>query len=84
MEEAVEEGWVHIDEVTKEALAEFLGKRGRRFYQIESFPQDKEQQRILLWKKGERIPESIKSQDGSIEVVPFRRGEDIWSLKWKN
>lgn len=84
LEEAVEKGWVQDEEVTDEALGEFLGGRGRRFYNIQSLTKENKKPSIILERKGERIPESIKSMDGSIEVVPFRRGEEIWSLRWKH
>ena len=84
LEEAVEKGWIQDEDVTYEALVGFLGGRGRRFYNIQSLIKENNEKRIVLERKGERIPESIKSKDGSIEVVPFRRGEEIWSLRWKH
>jgi dihydroorotase len=83
LEEAVEKGWIQDEDITYETLVEFLGGRGRRFYNIQSLVKENNEKRIVLEKKGERIPEGIKSKDGSIEVVPFRRGEEIWSLRWK-
>ena len=38
--------------------------------------------RIVLERKGARIPESIKSEDGSIEVALFRGGGNVLSLSW--
>ena len=35
-------------------------------------------------RKCERISKSIKSLDGTIEVVPFRRDEEVMSLTWSN
>ena len=81
VEEGLRQGWIR--EAKVEVLEEFLRGRGRRFYKIEGLTRERREQRIILEKKGERIPESIKSKNGAIEVVPFRSGEEIMSLKWK-
>jgi dihydroorotase len=59
-----------------ERLEQFLGGFGRRFYKL-----PKTVNKILLERKGERIPESIKSDDGSVEVTMSRGGVDIFSLR---
>lgn len=82
VEEGFRQGWI-LEEITAEVLKELLRCRGRRFYKIEGLTQDRREQKILLEKKGEGIPGSIKSENGIMEVVPFRSGEEIWSLKWK-
>jgi dihydroorotase len=84
LDEAIEKGWIRDEEVTIEALANFLGVRGRKFYQIPDSTGEEKRQTILLEKKRESIPESIVSADGKIEIVPFRAGNGIWSLTWKN
>ncbi|KAL9015307.1 MAG: hypothetical protein Q9173_000105 [Seirophora scorigena] len=82
-------GWISKDSVSREAIEGFLSHHGRTFYKIAQ--QQPEQQEaaaaikhasIRLERKGERIPGSIKSLDGKIEVVPFRRGEEVMSLTW--
>jgi len=78
VERAVEKGWVTESEVEKEKLAAFLSKNGRQFYGL---PENAERG-IVLEKKGENIPESLKSADGSVEVVHFGRGEEVWSARW--
>jgi dihydroorotase len=52
---------------------------GRRFYKL---PEAKE--RIVLERKGEVIPESVKSEDGSVEVALSRGGDEVFSLTWKS
>jgi dihydroorotase len=81
IEQGLRLGW--IQEATPKFLEEFLRGRGRRFYKIEDLTQERCEQRIILEKKGERIPDRIKSKNGTIEVVPFRSGEEVMSLWWK-
>lgn len=82
IEEGVKRGWLQEDEVTEEVLEGFLSRYGRRFYKLEKH-KTTEQQKIVLEKKGEKIPKCIGSEDGSILVVPFKSREDTWSLRWK-
>lgn len=84
LEEAIDKGWIQDEEVTDAVLAEFLGKRGRRFYGIQPSSREYETKRIILEKLGEKIPASIESKDGSVQVVPFKASEKIWSLRWKS
>lgn len=77
-------GWVPND-VGADVLDEFLSGRGRRFYKLkDAASTGGKGQKILLEKKGEKIPEILRNQDGSVEVAPFRRGEETWSLTWKS
>jgi dihydroorotase len=79
LEDAIERGLISEEEVTQERLEQFLGGFGRRFYKIaDSTPLS----RIVLERKGARIPESVKSEDGSIEVALFKSGHDTYSLRW--
>ena len=39
-------------------------------------------ERIMLERKGERIPERVRNEDGSIEVGLIRGGDEIFSLRW--
>lgn len=83
-------GWISKDSVSREAIEGFLSHHGRTFYKIAQQQPEQQQEAaaaikhagIRLERKGERIPGSIKSLDGKIEVVPFRRGEEVMSLTW--
>jgi hypothetical protein len=84
VEEGLRLGWIQDDEnAVVEALKEFLRDRGRKFYKLKESSDEKHERKIVLEKKGERIQDSIKNKTGTIEVVPFRSGEEIWSLSWK-
>lgn len=77
LEEAVERGLVSPDDITQERLENFLSRFGRRFYKL---PQTGN--RILLEKKGEKIPETIKNQDAT-EIALSRGGDGgVFSLSW--
>lgn len=80
--EGIDQGWIREEDVTLESIENFLSGYGRAFYKI---PRSTESDgpKIRLERKGEIIPEAVRSQDGSIEVVPFRRGQETWSLTWK-
>lgn len=78
LKESIERGVISEDEVTQERLGQFLSTFGRQFYKM-PLPQNK---RIALEKKGERIPESVTTEDESIEVVIFRGGQETLSLRW--
>lgn len=78
LKESVERGVISADEVTPEGLGQFLSTFGRQFYRM-ALPQNK---KIVLEKRGEKIPESFKTKDGSIEVVTFRGGQETLSLRW--
>ena len=79
------QGWVSKEQVTRKAIEGFLSDYGRVFYKISSSNDTESQKpRIRLERRGETIPTSIVSSDGNLEVVPFRRGEEIMSLSWIN
>lgn len=75
LEEAVARGDVGESQITQELLEGFLGGFGRRFYGV-----GEPEGRIVVEKKGEVIVESFKG-DG-LEVVPFRKGKETWSVRW--
>jgi dihydroorotase len=77
LEEAIQRGTIKEEDVTQEQLENFLSRFGRQFYKL---PETKN--RIILERTGERIPESIKSEDGSVEVTLSRGGADVFSLRW--
>lgn len=77
-------GWISKD-VSREAIEGFLSHFGRTFYKIAQPKQEATSKHsIRLERQGKRIPKSIKSLDGSIEVVPFRRDEEVMTLTWLN
>lgn len=77
-------GWISKD-VSREVIEGFLSHFGRTFYKIAQPEQEATfKHSIRLERKGQRIPKSIKSLDGTIEVVPFRRDEEVMTLTWLN
>lgn len=79
------QGWISKEDVTRGAVEGFLSHYGRAFYKISNLSDtDAQKRRIRLERRGETIPRSISSSDGKLEVVPFRRGEDVMSLSWTN
>ncbi|KAH8590952.1 amidohydrolase 2 [Bisporella sp. PMI_857] len=79
LEEAIERGVITEADVTKEKLENFLSRSGRRFYKLLEVSEKK----IVLEKKGEKIPASIRSEDGAIEVGISRAGMEVFSLRWE-
>jgi dihydroorotase len=77
LEEGIEQGVIREDDVTKEKLQNFLSGFGRDFYGVP----DEKGEKIVL-KRGEEKVQDILGE-GSLEVVPFRRGEKTWSVTWK-
>jgi dihydroorotase len=82
VEEGAKNGWIE-GEVSQEVLEGFLSGYGGKFYKLENVASKGHKQRIILEKKGERISQEVRSEDGAIEVVPFRSGEETLSLRWK-
>ncbi|KAI4131127.1 MAG: hypothetical protein LQ341_006389 [Variospora aurantia] len=83
-ERAMSLGWIRKD-VPREAIEGFLSRYGRIFYKIAQPDQEPTSKRsIRLERKGERIPKSIKSSDRTVEIVPFRRDEEVMTLTWLN
>ncbi|PQE24008.1 dihydroorotase protein [Rutstroemia sp. NJR-2017a WRK4] len=76
-EQAIASGLIAEGDVSKEALLGFLGEYGRGFYGLEGSGEEK----IVLRRKGEVVKESFKGE--GVEVVPFWRGKEIWSVEWK-
>ena len=86
LEIGIHSGWITKEQVTREVLEGFLSGYGREFYRIptssSSVDSGGSKRRIRLERGGRTIPMSITSSDGKIEVVPFRRGENTWSVNW--
>lgn len=81
LKQAIENGWISNHKITQETLEGFLSTYGRQFYKIVELS-GPSRRRIRLEKPGETIPKSIESSSGKLEVVPFRRGEQVMSLSW--
>ncbi|KAI5282924.1 hypothetical protein KEM54_002468 [Ascosphaera aggregata] len=82
LEEAVAHGWLETEEVTPEAIDEFMNQRGRAFYKLAD--NSSSTARVVLKKENaQAIPDIIKGVEG-VEVVPFRRGQTVWNLTWKS
>lgn len=77
LEEAIERGVVTDEDVTQEKLEGFLSKFGRQFYQL-----PEASRKITLERRGEKIPTSMRNEDGSIEVGISKAGADVFSLGW--
>jgi dihydroorotase len=76
---AIERGVITEADVTQEKLEGFLSRFGRRFYKLPEVSEKK----IVLERKGEKIPASVVSEDGIIEVGISRAGAEVFSLKWE-
>jgi dihydroorotase len=81
LEEAIGRGVLEVDEVTQDQLEQFLGRSGRRFYKLPD-PATEGQAKIVLERKGETIPTSIKSADGTLEVGLSKSMAPVFSLSW--
>jgi dihydroorotase len=79
LEEAIERGVITEADVTQEKLEGFLSRFGRQFYELPEVSQKK----IVLERKGEKIPTSVLSEDGNIEVGISRVGAEVFSLRWE-
>lgn len=80
LEQGVETGVLKATDVTKEKLEGFLSNYGRSFYGVA----DERKERVVLKKSGVDIEHLMRSEDGSVEVVPFRRGKVTWRVDWVN
>jgi dihydroorotase len=81
IEEATGRGLIAEDEVTQERLENFLSRSGRRFYQLPDIDK-RASPKIVLERKGETIPKSVSSADGTLEVGLSRASAPIFSLSW--
>ncbi|OAP56038.1 dihydroorotase, homodimeric type [Fonsecaea erecta] len=81
LEEAIERGVLEEDEVTQDHLEQFLSRSGRRFYKLPN-PDPERKPKIVLERKGETIPTSIKSADGTVEIGLSKSMAPVFSLSW--
>ena len=80
LEEGLRLGWIRDEDVTQDVLEGFLSKYGRAFYRL---PQAGTATKIRFERRGEAIPQVVKSANGGIEVVPFGAGKEVLSLQWR-
>ncbi|KFY42095.1 hypothetical protein V495_04673 [Pseudogymnoascus sp. VKM F-4514 (FW-929)] len=74
---AVGKGLLKEEEVTVEGLEGFLGNYGRKFYGVEA-----NGEKIVLKRGGAKVADMLRGE-GDLEIMPFRAGEETWSLEWK-
>ncbi|KAA8651424.1 dihydroorotase [Aspergillus tanneri] len=75
-EQACENGVLKEEDITPEIVEGFMSRFGREFYGLE-----KEQKEfITLEKKDEKI--AVIFQSDKVDVVPFRRNQETWSITW--
>jgi dihydroorotase len=75
-EQAVANGVLNDEDITPEIVEGFMSKFGRNFYGIG----EETKEFITLEKQGEKIQEILKSD--KIDVVPFRKTQDTWTVSW--
>lgn len=80
LEEAIERGDIKAEDVTQEKLEGFLSRSGRRFYQLP----EPSRKKLVLERKGEKIPVSVKNEDGSVEVGISRAGTEVFSVRFED
>ena len=80
-ERGVEEGVLGQEDVQIEKVEGFLGGFGRRFYGVEP-----SKRRIRVRAKAEKVARYLnvgaEGKSGKDVVVPFRRGEEVYSIEW--
>ncbi|KAF2819575.1 Dihydroorotase [Ophiobolus disseminans] len=79
LEKGMQRGVVNESEVSQEGLEGFFGGWGRKFYDIK----DERKERIVLRKWKERVVDVLEKDGVGVSVVPFRKGEQTWSVEWK-
>ena len=75
-EQACENGVLKEEDITPEVVEGFMSKFGRAFYRIG----EEQKETITIEKKGEKIAGILQSD--KIDVVPFRKTQDTWSVTW--
>lgn len=79
LEEGVNLGVLKAKDITKEKLEGFLSGYGRAFYGVTG----EKEETIVLRNSGATIEDILRSPDGNVEVVPFRRGKMTWATEWR-
>ncbi|KAL4795693.1 hypothetical protein BDV19DRAFT_160326 [Aspergillus venezuelensis] len=77
-EQACQNGVLKEEDITPEIVEGFMSKFGRSFYGLES----EQKEFITLEKKDEKVINILKSD--KVDVVPFRRDQETWSVTWSS
>jgi dihydroorotase len=77
LEQAVKTKCLDRSDVKEEVLRNFLGLHGRRFYK-----QAMSNERIRIIAGNEHVIKQLEFGPNQDVVVPFRRGESIYSIEW--
>ncbi|KAE8373831.1 hypothetical protein BDV26DRAFT_56837 [Aspergillus bertholletiae] len=77
-EQACERGILKEEDITPEVVEGFMSKFGRQFYGIG----EEQKEFITLEKKDEKIVNLLQSD--KVDVVPFRRDQQTWSVSWSS
>jgi dihydroorotase len=77
LEMAVGKRYVDRSDVNEDVLRKFLTENGRAFYK-----QPVSQERIRIVTGEERVVNQLKFGSEQDAVVPFRRGEPVYSIQW--
>jgi dihydroorotase len=80
LQQALDRGRIADSDITQEKLEGFLSRFGRKFYKLPDPSQSGK--KIILERKGEKIPTSIKTADNSLEVALSLPGSEVFSLRW--
>ena len=78
LEIALDTGVLKEEDVTLAKIDDFMSGHGRAFYGLEKSSNS----RIELTKGTEKIINILQNDEGSLQVVPFRRGEKTRTLAW--
>lgn len=76
-DQACQNGVLKEEDITPEIVEGFMSKFGRAFYGLEE-----QKEFITLEKKGEKIANILQSD--KLDVVPFRRDQETWSVTWSS
>ncbi|KAI1157853.1 Dihydroorotase [Nemania serpens] len=80
LEEATEKDIIDEKSVTQENIEGFLSRFGRRFYELpDPSPTGA---RMVAKRTGEKIPASIRSADGTLEIGISKSEATVFSLHW--
>lgn len=77
----MERGVIGEHEVTQERLEQFLSRSGRSFYKLPD-PAGEGAPKIVLERRGETIPMSIRSANGTLEIGLSRPMTSVFSVRW--
>jgi len=79
----VERGIVREEDVSQERLEGFFGNWGRKFYEVEEPEREGKRERIVTRRGKGKVVDLLRRDGLDVEVVPFRKGEETWSVEWK-